>query len=340
MQNSKYKELYKEIEIIGKGSFGSATLIKKISTDQLYVAKKIELSNLSQKEQQKAKQEAEVLKQLEHPNIVAYEDSFIEKDTLIIIMEYCEEGDLSYHIKLQIVNRQNFPERDILNWFIQLSSALIYIHQKKILHRDIKTQNIFLAQNNTVKIGDFGISRVLQYTQEQAMSVVGTPYYMSPELCKNQPYSSKSDIWALGCVIYQLCALKLPFDANNLMGLMQKIIKDKFQEIPQLYSQDMQRLIEQILTKDEKLRSNLMDILNQQFCKQVMQEFVNLEGNAQTIVYKKTHTNEEIQRMLDKLDESKESSCQYAESNDFYLQNILEQSVEQSPINIQRQNKN
>jgi NIMA (never in mitosis gene a)-related kinase 1/4/5 len=98
--------------------------------------------------------------------------------------------------------------------------ALKHIHEKRILHRDIKTSNIFLTSNGTVKIGDFGISRILEGTKEETQSVVGTPYYMSPEVCQSKPYSYKSDIWALGCCLYELCTLKHAFDAKNLLGLV------------------------------------------------------------------------------------------------------------------------
>jgi len=103
---------------------------------------------------------------------------------------------------------------------------LQYIHHKRILHRDIKTSNIFLTSNGTVKIGDFGISKVLENTLDQASTVVGTPYYMSPEVCENKPYTFKSDVWALGCVLYELCTLKHAFDANNLLGLIFKIMRE------------------------------------------------------------------------------------------------------------------
>ena len=121
--------------------------------------------------------------------------------------------------------------------------ALLYIHEKKILHRDIKTQNIFLTSNGTVKLGDFGISKVLENSITSANTVVGTPYYLSPEACENLPYSSKSDIWALGCVLYELCTLKHAFDASNLLSLVYKIVKGDYESIPALYSKDMRQLV-------------------------------------------------------------------------------------------------
>lgn len=119
-----------------------------------------------------------MLKQLSHPQIVTFKDSFKEGDLLLIIMEYCEEGDLTYFLKKKQKNNELLEESLILNWFLQISTALMFIHNKKILHRDLKTSNIFLTSNWTVKLGDFGISRVLENTHEAANTVVGTPYYM------------------------------------------------------------------------------------------------------------------------------------------------------------------
>ena len=146
---------------------------------------------------------------------------------MIIIMEFCEHGDLAYHVRKKKAKNEQFSETEIMNWFVQLCLSLEYVHSRKILHRDLKTQNIFLTKDNTVKLGDFGISKVLECTQDHAMTVQGTPYYMSPEVCQNKPYTYQSDIWALGCILYELCTLKHAFHAENLLGLVFKIVQDK-----------------------------------------------------------------------------------------------------------------
>lgn len=175
-----YKDEFEELKEIGRGNFGSAYLVSSKKDEVKYVAKKIILGQLPENEQQNALLEVNLLRYLDHPNIVEYKASFVEEGVLIIVMEYCDVGDLSYFIRKK--KGEYFTEDEIMNWFIQISMALDYIHGRKVLHRDIKASNIFLTGNNTVKLGDFGISRVLENTCDQAQTCVGTPYYMSPEV--------------------------------------------------------------------------------------------------------------------------------------------------------------
>ena len=128
--------------------------------------------------------------------------------------------------------------------------ALEYVHGRKIIHRDMKTQNVFLTGSKTVKVGDFGISKVLENTTQAAMTVVGTPYYLAPEACQSEPYTSKTDIWALGVIVYELCTLKQPFQADNLLGLVMKIVQDQPDPIPTIYSPEMQDLVNRMMTKN------------------------------------------------------------------------------------------
>lgn len=136
-----------------------------------------------------------------------------------------------------------------------------------------------MTGNGTVKLGDFGISKVLENTNEAAMTVVGTPYYMSPEVCENKPYTFKSDVWALGCVLYELCTLEHAFLADNLLGLVYKIVKGNYDAIPDQYSDDMKELVAMILNKDDSARPTVQDILLAPYLKSKMEEFINSGGN-------------------------------------------------------------
>ena len=149
----------------------------------------------------------------------------------------------------------------MVEWFAQVCLAMKHVHDRKILHRDLKTQNVFLTKSGVVKLGDFGIARVLSSTRENARTIVGTPYYLSPELIINKPYSFPSDVWSLGVFLYELCALRPPFDANSIHALGQKIVKGTYPPIPSLYSRDLKNLLGQLLQTDPSRRPNINKIL-------------------------------------------------------------------------------
>eukprot|EP00041_Stephanoeca_diplocostata_P009551 m.148001 g.148001 ORF g.148001 m.148001 type:complete len:716 (-) comp17786_c0_seq49:242-2389(-) len=178
-----------------------------------------------------AVKEANLLQQLNHANIISYLDSFIEEGQFVcIVTEYCDGGDLSQMIYRQTENSPQAPfeEDQILDWLVQLLLALSYLHDRRILHRDIKSKNIFLKNihglpTTIAKLGDFGIARVLVNPADQASSLAGTPYYMSPECLRGQGYNTKSDVWSLGCVMFECCRRQLPFQADSLLGLTKQI---------------------------------------------------------------------------------------------------------------------
>lgn len=155
--------------------------------------------------------------------------------------------------------------------------ALKYIHSLNILHRDLKTSNIFLQENGDLKIGDFGIARVLEGTMHNAESVVGTPYYMSPEICQNQPYSYKSDVWSLGCVLYELCTLEHAFKSNNLLNLVYKIVHEDPDPISTKYSSDMQNLINLLVKKNLSERPTLDQLIHVDFVRLFLFWFSNTD---------------------------------------------------------------
>jgi len=263
---------YRIVQTIGRGNFGVCHLCECIDTTnplyvgKLFVVKQIPLSQLSASEKDGAVQEVKLLAELHHPFIVGYRESFLEGatgETLCIVMQYCEGGDLTTLIKNQ--EGKFFPEEQILDWFIQLCLALRYIHQRRIIHRDLKSQNIFLTKKRHVRLGDFGIARVLNGTNELAMSVVGTPYSLAPEVCENKPYSFSSDIWAAGCVLYELCTLKHAFDAHNLLGLVWKIVSESYPPIPAHYSPELHDLVAAMLAKDPAARPSIDAILEKGF---------------------------------------------------------------------------
>ncbi|XP_063956878.1 uncharacterized protein LOC129263873 [Lytechinus pictus] len=272
-------ECYDKITTLGQGGGGAVYLVRHQITKKLLALKKIQLDEKRKTRTRDAvEREAKILAQLRHPHIVTYHDSFFEEVPesvyLCIAQDYCDGGNLDERIQTAKHRGKPFDEGRIMQWFIQLVMAVQYIHSKKILHRDLKTQNVFLTKNDVVKLGDFGISRTLEHTVDKAKTCVGTPCYLSPELCQDQPYNNKSDVWALGCLLYEVCAFEPAFDAHNLLSLYYKIVKGDNPIIPSMYSTDLQGLLAFILEKDPDKRPSATTILSQDYMQTHLSNFI------------------------------------------------------------------
>ncbi|CAE7574596.1 NEK4, partial [Symbiodinium natans] len=236
---------YVKVRTVGRGSFGEALLVKHRSSGQMSVLKRVRLEGSSDAAAaaESAAREAQVLQKLRHPHIVEFLGAFVDNSrdstggALCLLMAFCEGGDLQHRLQKVRQECRRLPEQPALRWFDQLCSALAYVHQHQVLHRDLKPSNIFLYgrsggsahhiyEEESVSIGDFGVSRPLTHSMELVTTMVGTPCYLSPEVCKGKPYSYKSDIWSLGCVLFEMMALRPPFGtAPNLEALVNRIVR-------------------------------------------------------------------------------------------------------------------
>ncbi|KAI7808250.1 hypothetical protein IRJ41_000458 [Triplophysa rosa] len=256
---------YELIGQIGRGAFGRALLVRPKDSDAAiprYVIKEINLRQMSVRDRDASRKEVFLLSKMKHPNIVAFHKSFYDRNNLYILMEYCDAGDLMNRIHMQ--RGRVFTEQQIIHWFVQICLGLKHIHDRKVLHRDIKSQNIFLTDGGQkVKLGDFGIARTLNSTMELARTCVGTPYYLSPEICENHPYNNKTDIWSLGCVLYELCTLRHPFEGSNLRQLVLRICRGRYSPVSEHYSTDLRLLLKQLFKVSPPDRPSVNSILKQ-----------------------------------------------------------------------------
>ena len=253
---------YTIIERIGVGSYGRIYKVKK--ENRLFVLKEIPIhKNVDNEKVESVKNEAEILSSLSNKYVVKYYESFTMSQNIYIVMEYCEKGDLCTYMTERLKNKKQncyFTEDFIWKLFIQISIGLYYIHSKKIIHRDIKTLNIFLTKDFSGKIGDLGVAKVLDGTTN-AITFIGTPYYVSPEMCQNKPYNEKSDIWALGCILYELITFRHPFTATNQAALFIKILHGNYTPLPENTSKDLVNMVKFILQKNYVKRPYMKDIL-------------------------------------------------------------------------------
>ena len=249
------------ISKLGEGAYSTVYKVKRLIDNNIYALKKVKLLNLSEKEKQNALNEVRILASVKSNFVISYKEAFFdEKDnTLSIVMEYADNGDLYQKIILHKKTAKFFEEIDIWKIFIQLVKGLKSLHDLKILHRDLKSANVFLLSNGYSKLGDLNVSKVarrgLGYTQ------TGTPYYASPEVWKDKPYDNKSDIWSLGCVLYEMICLHPPFRAQNMEGLYNKVIKGSFNRIPERFSNDLNSIVKLLLNVNAELRPSCDMIL-------------------------------------------------------------------------------
>ncbi|KAK0701097.1 kinase-like domain-containing protein [Lasiosphaeris hirsuta] len=280
---------YDVLEKIGHGSFGIIRRVRRKVDGMILCRKEISYLKMSQKEREQLHAEFQILSTLRHPNIVGYYHREHLKATqdLHLYMEYCGNGDLGRVIRDLAQKNQYAEESFVWSTFSQLVTALYRCHYgvdppevgktvlglgaaakpkaptggMTILHRDLKPENVFLGEDNSVKLGDFGLSKMIQ-SHDFASTYVGTPFYMSPEICAAEKYTLKSDIWSLGCIIYELCSREPPFNAKSHFQLVQKIKEGKIAPLPPIYSPELMAVIKDCLRVNPDRRPDTASLLN------------------------------------------------------------------------------
>ena len=211
---------YEKKELMGRGAFGKAYKATSKERREILIIK--EVSGLNKREIESAQNEIKILKEVHHDNVVKYVDDFTEPDQFIIVMEYCEGGDLEKYIRNL---KEPLPEDQVMFWFKQMVSGISYVHKRKILHRDLKPENIFLTSWFQLKIGDFGLAKCLTRTFDMASTLCGTPVYMAPEVLGGEPYDQKADMWGVGCILYELATGKRAFGGKSYFQDINKDIR-------------------------------------------------------------------------------------------------------------------
>ena len=276
-------EDFQIISKLGEGAYSTVYKVMRIVDKKIYALKKVKLLNLSDKEKENALNEVRILASVKSNYVVSYKEAFFdEKDrTLCIVMEFADNGDLYQKITEHKKRSIFFEESTIWRIFIQLVKGLKSLHDLNILHRDLKSANIFLYSNGEAKIGDLNVSKVTR--GGLGTTQTGTPYYASPEVWNDFPYDNKSDIWSLGCVLYEMITLRPPFRASDMEGLYKKVTKGQYSKIPELFSNDLSQIIQFLLQVNPKLRPNCDQILNHPIIKKRIEYFNIINGDKESI---------------------------------------------------------
>lgn len=253
---------YQEIKVLGSGAFGTVILSKK--GNDYYAIKKTNISKATQQERQDAFNEIENLRSINNHHVVKVFHSFIKEGCLYMVMEYINDGDLAKRIDQRRKNG-GFSEDEILYIFIQIVLAIKCVHEHNIIHRDLKPQNIFINRDNYVKIGDFNVSYKLANRREITREIAGTNCYLSPEMLSGQGCNTQTDIFSLGCVLFELCTLTKAFRYNNPQDYINAMNRRQYHRIPDKYSQNLRNLINRMLDPNPQTRITANQILQLDF---------------------------------------------------------------------------
>ena len=255
---------YTILKEIGKGTYGIVYLVKD-KLEKKYAMKKINVSKVSLKEKEFILSEILIQKFNKSPYIINLKDTFYENNNIYIVSEYAEKGDLGNFIAKTKKTKTTIKDEYICKWILQIAWALDYLHKNGIIHRDIKSKNIFLTKDLNIKVGDFGIAKILE-NKNLTKTYVGTPYYMSPEVINNRSYNQKADVWSLGCILYELITLNVPFNGKDMKALENNINR---QQININYNNEHKKefnvLLNKMLYKNYTNRCNIEYITKNYF---------------------------------------------------------------------------
>eukprot|EP00274_Cyanoptyche_gloeocystis_P007567 CAMPEP_0196660902 /NCGR_PEP_ID=MMETSP1086-20130531/41768_1 /TAXON_ID=77921 /ORGANISM="Cyanoptyche gloeocystis , Strain SAG4.97" /LENGTH=290 /DNA_ID=CAMNT_0041995543 /DNA_START=94 /DNA_END=963 /DNA_ORIENTATION=- len=253
-------------DLLGKGKYSAVYQVTRLSDGVVFALKMIQIFSLSAQERQLCLNEVKLLQKLSHPNIIRYVDSYLEDNDLFIVFEWAANGDLTKLLSKAKSVKSLLPEPLVWHYFVQICRGLEYMHQNKVMHRDLKPANIFITVDQTIKIGDLGLGRLLSSKTKEVHSIVGSPSYMSPEcITANalEGYDFKSDIWSLGCILYELCALDNPFAKRSvgLYDLAQNILMGQYDPLPPEYSAMVGDLVTHMLQLQPSHRPTMSEVL-------------------------------------------------------------------------------
>ena len=305
ISSEEEQENFVVVKNIGNNNICHCYLIRSTETNDQYAYKKINISDSNDESVKRIKNDVDILKKLNHPNVILFVNAFFSDDqkTLFLFTEYADGGNLQIKLDENKKKKENFDEGTLLDWLMQISLALKYIHENNIMHRDIKPSNILLM-DNIAKLGDFGVAKALNSNLKHAKTMVATPQYLAPEIINKQNYSFKADIWSLGVTFFQLMYLTYPFEGKTDEEMQKNIVAGKRKEISNSYSYDSKlvELINKMLSMRPEERPSAEEILDNTIISTRMSCYLK-ENEYDQLAAKKTIKNYEDE--IAKINENK-----------------------------------
>lgn len=282
--------------LVGRNPTTAAFVAVRGSDPSLKVVAKFVMLN-DDKQAAYARSELHCLAACHHFGIVKHYDDFKSEDKLLLIMEYGSGGDLNKQIKQRLKEKLPFKEHEVGLLFYQIVLALDEVHSRRMMHRDLKSANIFLMPTGIIKLGDFGFSK--QYSDSVSLDVgssfCGTPYYLAPELWERKRYGKKADMWSLGVILYELLTLHRPFKGPSQREIMQQVLYGRYDPFPCPVSDSMKGLLDPLLSRNSVDRPTTQQLLQTEFLKYVGNLFAEIVSDSEVIA---APDKEEIFRQL------------------------------------------
>lgn len=285
-RNKKNRQMDKYIveKSLGAGNYGEVSQVRSKKSGSSFVVKRIDCSSKTAAQQREAENEVRTMSKLNHPNIVQFVEAFVENKALWIIMEHADGGDLEKTLMGYCERKEFMEEERIMNIFVQIALGLRQLHKQHLLHRDLKSANVFMTTIGAVKLGDFGFAKQLNYTMALASTVCGTPYYFSPELCQRLPYNNKSDVWSLGVILYEMINLQKPFEARNLPELRKRVVTEEPAPFTATHiSSELRELVLMMLRKSSAARPSVDAVLQTPFVRKYITKFAEQLQKQQAV---------------------------------------------------------
>jgi fused-like protein len=254
---------YVVLEHVGEGSFGKVFRGRRKYTGQFVALKFVSKAGKSAQELDALRQEIAILRQLDHPNVILLLDYFETPRDVVVVTEFAPHGEL-----LNILKDDQFLSEDsVRSIAVQLTSALHYLHERRVMHRDMKPQNVLVSSNGVIKLADFGFAKTLSASSVLLTSIKGTPLYMAPEIYQDRRYDPSADLWGLGVMLFELATGVPPFYAPSLQALRKLILATEPIVYPPTMSSDLASFLSLLLVKNPQKRAGWDEILSHPFIK-------------------------------------------------------------------------